>query len=713
METLLENTQLINHTAPKINTLLDHEWLDDNGIGGYASSTIVNCHSRKYHGLLVAALKDTSDRYVFLSKFNERLDYDEQSYLLNFHYYKPGVFIPFNEEEILPLSFDFDKRNQWIYKHKDFHLEKELQMVNGENTVLLKYSIKTKKKNLSAIKLNLKPLLAYRSFHGNSYQNDNINLDCAHGDNYCSISPYQGLPEIKFNFNNKAVISPHPFWYKNFLFKEEEARSYDANDDLACPANFEFELKAGEDLYISISVEDSVTEAKQAWQEESKRRERFSNQLKQTNKIKSLFNGSKNFIANLNHAAQKFIIKPSSNSTDRHPAKHSFASDVDTKKVGTVQSTSSVSKDKEDFLSKSNHNDEYSIIAGYHWFGEWGRDTMISLPGLLLDTNQDDIYKKILRRFLNYQQDGLIPNIIGSPPAYNSVDASLWLFWAVQQLETNTGSNKWIKEEFWEDLKNIFIAYSTSNTDKLRYQENGLIESGTEQDSLSWMDACLDGSSVIPRRGAIVEINALWYNAVCYTEQLAKSFKDPIIDKATEIKTKIEESFTKTFYIPEKKYLGDFYNEAKLNQQLRPNQLLACSLPFSPIDIKIAQEIVEACTQKLLTPFGMRTLTPDDVNYQGHYQGDTHSRDRAYHNGTAWPWLLGPYGEALLRTSSDKTQAKKTIKKIIGNFEQHLSESGITSISEIFDGDSPYQARGCIAQAWSVAEIRRLALLVS
>ncbi|MDA0771506.1 MAG: glycogen debranching enzyme N-terminal domain-containing protein [Cyanobacteria bacterium] len=518
-------------------------------------------------------------------------------------------------------------------------------------------------------------MLAYRTFHGNSYQNDHINLDYAHGDNYCSISPYQGLPEIKFNFNNKAVISPHPFWYKNFLFKEEEARSYDANDDLACPANFEFELKAGEDLYISISVEDSVTEAKQAWQEESKRRERFSNQLKQTNKIKSLFNGSQDFIATLNHAAQKFIIKPSWNSTD--------------------------------------DADEYSIIAGYHWFGEWGRDTMISLPGLLLDTNQDDIYKKILRRFLNYQQDGLIPNIIGSPPAYNSVDASLWLFWAVQQLETNTGSNKWIKQEFWQDLKNIFTAYSTSNTDKLRYQENGLIESGSKQDSLSWMDACLDGSSVIPRSGAIVEINALWYNAVCYTEQLAKSFNDPIVDKAAEIKTKIEESFTKTFYIPEKKYLGDFFNEAKLNQQLRPNQLLACSLPFSPIDIKIAQEIVEACTQKLLTPFGMRTLAPDDVNYQGHYQGDTHSRDRAYHNGTVWPWLLGPYGEALLRTSSNKTQAKKTIKEIISNFEQHLSESGITSISEIFDGDLPYQARGCIAQAWSVAEIRRLALLVS
>lgn len=146
MSTILENTQLINHTAPKINTLLDNEWLDTNGIGGYASSTIVNCHSRKYHGLLVAALKDTSDRYVFLSKFDERLDYDEQSYLLNFHYYKPGVFIPFNEEEMLPMSFDFDKQNQWIYKHKDFHLEKELQMVNGENTVLLKYSIKTKKK---------------------------------------------------------------------------------------------------------------------------------------------------------------------------------------------------------------------------------------------------------------------------------------------------------------------------------------------------------------------------------------------------------------------------------------------------------------------------------------------------------------------------------------------------------------------------------------
>lgn len=658
------------------NLLIEQEWIDVNGVGGYASNTVLNCNTRKYHGLLTAAMKDTPDRYVLLSKFDETLSVGDKNFSLAFHYYKPGVFIPLNEEEILSQTFENSNQKVWTYKNEDFLFTKELQMLYGENTTLMKFTYRAKNKAMPTAKLNLKPLLAYKCFHANSHENQSVRHSYfLENDKKVSFTPYETSPTISFSFDKTIKLESLNTWYRNFSFKNEEARGYEFDEDLACPAQFDVELQSGESVYLVISSENKNYEPQLTWERETRRREELAKSLGRKNTIKGLFSGSKKFIEKLTLAGQDFVISPK--------------------------------------WSKAEQEDEYSIIAGYHWFGEWGRDTMIALPGLLLETGRVDVYKKILRRFLNYENQGLIPNLIGDTPAYNSIDASLWLFWAVQQLEDELGTKEWIKQEFWNDLKKIFNEYRQSNTEKLRYREDGLLDSGTPEDSLTWMDACLDGQSVIQRRGAIVEINALWYNAVCYVEELANDFNDSIATTAKEIKERIEKSFTETFYLAEEKHLADFVNENGINKQLRPNQLLAVSLPYSPIDDEVAQEIVTVCTEKLLTPFGMRTLSPDDENYKGRYEGDTHSRDRAYHNGTVWPWLLGPYGEALLKVSQKKSPAKRLIKEIIQNLQGHLEESGINSISEIFDGDAPFEARGCIAQAWSVSELRRLAMLVA
>ena len=340
---------------------------------------------------------------------------------------------------------------------------------------------------------------------------------------------------------------------------------------------------------------------------------------------------------------------------------------------------------------------------------------MISIPGILLGTKNEKCFTKILKRFLDFKKEGLIPNIIGNSietSFYNSVDASLWLFWTLQQfLYRKKCSYAIIKREFWEDLKEIFFAYLESQPEHLKCNELFLLESGTDAESYTWVDACLDGKSVVPRKGMVVEINALWYNAVAFVEELAEKFKEKDLSEiAKQIKENIETNYSKQFYIEEKGYLADYVFNGKQSQELRPNQLLSISLPYSPVSKELQKNIVNKCTEKLLTPYGLRTLSPDAAEYRGQYQGDVHQRDRAYHNGTVWPWLMGPYFEALIKNADNRDEIRAKVKMLIEDFDKVLEEDGLYSISEIFDADAPHQARGCIAQAWSVAELRRIYL---
>lgn len=657
---LKEEIKMSETLIPEQKQATEKEWLEVNGLGGYASSTLLNCHTRKYHGLLISADLNSTERYNLLSKFDEEIIIDEDSYLLSTHYYLPDIYVTELDKGIIREDFCEKDYPKWTYLIQDIQITKELVMVHGANATLIKYTISSKsKKN---IKLKLRPLMACRVFHHLSRENNFFSGAVTEIDNGISIKSYENIPDLLIQSSGNFEFTDDFCWYKNFLYREEKSRGYDHLEDLASPGYFTFDVKNGKSLMVSASADVQVIDLDHTWDEEIKRRKDLHSKSKSPNKNDVL-------VKALDKAAESFVIKTESGLK--------------------------------------------TIIAGYPWFGSWGRDTMISLPGIFLKTRYQDDFKKVLRHFLDFKKDGLIPNVIGSNKensAYNSVDASLWLFWAIQQFAKETKKTDWIKKEFWEDLKEIFRAYSTSLPAIVNCADNGLLESGSEQESMSWMDACLYGKSVIPRYGFLVEINALWFNACAFTEELALQFKDPIANEAKVLKNKILDSFTDTFYCPEKSYLADYVRGDYKNFQIRPNQLIALSLPYSPVSDKVTANVLEICIQHLFTNVGLRTLSPQDPDYQKIYTGDTDSRDKAYHNGTIWPWLLGPFGDALLRV--DK-KSKQRVLNIVEAFADELLEPGTGSIAEIYDADFPHHAKGCISQAWSIAEIRRLYLLGS
>lgn len=671
----------INHMATLLQSTLDNkllardEWLDTNGLGSYSSSSIENCNTRRYHGLLVCRQAGFEHRFVLLSKFDETVFIGDEEFYLSKNYFSPGVVVP-DKEKLLNSEFNQELNPKWVFQNHNSQITKEVLMVYGQDITLIKYTYEnlSKDRALNLIHLNLRPFLAFRNFNHLSKENDSFNFDYVREDKTISYKPYPSLSDLKVSLSEDFKVEEFSCWYEKFLYLEELERGYDYEEDLACPGVISLKLESKKSVYVAVHNSGELKKSlKSLWSEEFSRRAKLikSNNLKNAD-----------MLSQLTYAANQFLIK--------------------------------------------SKNDTYSIIAGYHWFGEWGRDTMISLPGILLETSLEKEFIKVFKRFLDFKQDGLIPNMIGDDvehSAYNSVDASLWLFWALQQFYYKKKcSLSLIKKEFWEDLKDIINAYQEGRSAHIKFNDLGLIESGTEQDSLTWMDARVNGLAVTPRRGMLVEINALWFNALSFVEELAIEFKDPFKDKVSDLKDKVKANYTKVFWLEEKGYLADYVLPTYVNgsqnptlipnKQLRPNQLLAISLEYSPISNFEQVSLVRIVEEELLTPFGLRTLNKADSQYKGHCEGDVNLRDAAYHNGTVWTWLLGPFFDALLKTTDNLDATKKRIRTMINYFDSHLKHGGYYSVSEIFDADEPHAPRGCIAQAWSVAELRRILLQV-
>ena len=671
----------INHMATLLQSTLDNkllardEWLDTNGLGSYSSSSIENCNTRRYHGLLVCRQAGFEHRFVLLSKFDETVFIGDEEFYLSKNYFSPGVVVP-DKEKLLNSEFNQELNPKWVFQNHNSQITKEVLMVYGQDITLIKYTYEnlSKDRALNLIHLNLRPFLAFRNFNHLSKENDSLNFSYTRLDKTVSYKPYPTLSELNLSFSEDFKVEEFSCWYEKFLYLEELERGYDYEEDLACPGVISLKLESKKSVYVAVHNSGELKKSlKSLWSEEFSRRAKLikSNNLKNAD-----------MLSQLTYAANQFLIK--------------------------------------------SKNDTYSIIAGYHWFGEWGRDTMISLPGILLETSLEKEFIKVFKRFLDFKQDGLIPNMIGDDvehSAYNSVDASLWLFWALQQFYYKKKcSLSLIKKEFWEDLKDIINAYQEGRSAHIKFNDLGLIESGTEQDSLTWMDARVNGLAVTPRRGMLVEINALWFNALSFVEELAIEFKDPFKDKVSDLKDKVKANYTKVFWLEEKGYLADYVLPTYVNgsqnptlipnKQLRPNQLLAISLEYSPISKFEQVSLVRIVEEELLTPFGLRTLNKADSQYKGHCEGDVNIRDAAYHNGTVWTWLLGPFFDALLKTTDNLDATKKRIRTMINYFDSHLKHGGYYSVSEIFDADEPHAPRGCIAQAWSVAELRRILLQV-
>ncbi len=625
------------------------EWLETNGLGGWASSTICGANTRNYHGMFVMATKPPVGRIVALSKLEETIILDNAKYELQANQF-PGSIC----DSGLKCFTKFTKGIFPVFQYniEEVEIEKTVAAIHGKDIVVVTYEVK---KAPSPFTMELKPLVAGRDYHSLSKANDGINREVLFGDNVLTLNPYNGIPPVCIQVKG-AAFKYHPDWFLNFEYKEEQARGLSFAEDLFCYGNFIVHLKQGSKLGIVISTEQySQSDAFELLAGEKKRREQLFEQLPIQN----------NITKTLALAADQFVVKRG--------------------------------------------EDLKTIIAGYHWFSDWGRDTMIALPGICLATKKYDDAKKILRSFSHHIHQGIIPNRFpdsGETPEYNTVDATLWYFVAIKKYLDYTGDKDFVINEMYPHLRDIISWHEKGTHYNIHVEPDGLLYSGEYGVQLTWMDAKIGNWVVTPRMGKAVEINALWYNALMILSDFAalKGIDADKLDYSKKAET-VKKAFKETFVIKDKGYLYDYVNLQERNDDIRPNQIFALSLPYEILDKVASLSVLKTVEEHLLTPYGLRSLSPEHYKYEGHYGGNQWSRDGAYHQGTVWSWLLGPYITAKIRLEGEV--GKTVVDRLLNNFQHHFSDAGIGTISEIFDGDSPYHPKGCIAQAWSVAEILR------
>jgi glycogen debranching enzyme len=678
------------------------EWLEGNGIGGYASSTILGCNTRKYHGLLVSRLRGFADKYLLLAQLDDLLISADKQYPLTVHRYagdclRGEAYDHFHE-------FNCDVHPQVIYRIAgDLYLSKEILMIYGEDTVLIKYKLVGSSSQQA--KVMIKPLFAYRNFHTLTKENGAVRSALEIGQQNVSytsykVAPYAGLPECFITMTSNAEATPSFCWYRNLAYELEMHRGYDAIEDLFSPCVLELNFARDNEAIVACSVHECRRSLNEIWNDEIYRRKELARRLHHGSPLQ----------IQLKRAAHTFLQKDFRESAA--PVSESVPVSVPTP---TPAPAAPVSESASAPVLPA-PIEEHTIIAGYHWFLAWGRDAMTALPGLTLYSGMADECLMVLRTFAAHEKNGLIPNFIGSKAgedAYNSVDASLWFAWAAQQYYIATKDAHSVAAHLWPTLKNIFVNYKTGTLHNIKMQDSGLLSAGNKDINLTWMDAMIGNRPVTPRSGMQIEVNALWFNLLCFMYEMAIVLGDQQIkQEITQLLPKIRLHFCQVFYADELGYLYDFVNDEEKNKCLRPNQIFAVSLPYSPLPKKIAEKVMDKVQEQLLTPYGLRTLAPQDPSYRGAYDGDQMARDYAYHNGTVWPWLLGHFGDALLKTFG-KERALKAIQPCLAALKEHLSMYGVGTIAEVFSGDAPHRPGGCISQAWSVAEILRLTYLLN
>jgi len=629
-----------------LNIALTREWLETNGIGGFSSSTITGLNTRRYHGLLIAATKPPVGRFVLLSKLEETLLINGRCYELSSNQY-PGVIHPqgFNYQ----TGFRLDPFPRFTYEIEGVRLEKSVFMVQGENTTVVQYEVEH---NNHDIKLEVRPLIAFRDYHGTTHENSALNPHIEIEPGQVSFKPYGDLPTL-YLAHDPAGIDPNGFWYRNFQYAIEQERGLDFAEDLFSPCALTFDLNATKKISIFASTErHQITKADGYRETEIERRSTIN---PQANELPCL----------LRTAADQFIAARQKGET---------------------------------------------VIAGYHWFADWGRDTMIALPGLTLVNGRPDIAKDILAEFATHVDQGMLPNRFpdaGEAPEYNTVDATLWFFEAVRSFVQYTGDYEFVRTNLYPVLQDIIHWHVKGTRYQIHVDEGGLLFAGEPGVQLTWMDAKVGDRVVTPRHGKPVEIQALWYNALRVMENLAARFSEPNAKQQySAMANKARASFNKLFWNEQAGCLYDVINGEIRDGSIRPNQVMAISLTNTMVTKDRAVSILKVVERELLTPRGLRTLSPSDPNYIGRYEGGPSSRDGAYHQGTVWPWLIGPYITAYFKTFGRKA-GRKFAAMWLENFQPHLHEAGVGQVSEIFDGDAPHAPRGCVAQAWSVAELLR------
>ncbi len=629
------------------------EWLETNGIGGFASSTVPGINTRRYHSLLTAALHPPMGRYVLLAKLEETVFLNGARYDLSANQYE-GAVHPQGHTHL--AGFRLDPFPVFTYEVGGVQIEKRVFKVHGENTTVVEYEIRG---NAASCTIEVRPLIAFRDYHWTTHANSGLNPDFEETSGGVSIKPYGGLPRLYFA-HNAAWVGREGNWYYNFEYARERERGLDDLEDLFQPLVMQFEIGAGAAVIIAS------TEIRNASDAGVLRR----NEIARRAALRAASPVDDPLVADLTAAADQFIVR----------------------RAGNL----------------------HTVIAGYHWFADWGRDTMIALPGLTLTTGRFDIARDILLAFSRVADMGMLPNRFpdsGAAPEYNTADASLWYFEAIRKYVEYTGDFAFVEENLYATMKSIVDWHLRGTRYGIKCGPDGLVDAGDPETQLTWMDAKIGDFVATPRNGKPVEIQALWYNALRFTESLALRFGDAEVERLiARIAPKTLESFNALFWNADAGCLYDVVNGDYRDPAIRPNQVIALSLGYTMVPPDRARSILGVVERELLTSFGLRTLAPGDPQYCGHSDGGPVERDSSYHQGTVWPWLLGPFITAFVRThqAEGTTAAAEQAGVWLAPFRDHLSVAGLGSISEILDAAPPHAPRGCIAQAWSVAEILRV-----
>lgn len=621
---------------------LAREILRTNRAGSYSSTTIVGCNTRKYHGLLVCPVDELGGERFVL------LSALDVTVVNKDKRFNTGIR-KYKGDCFSPKGHkyieDFDAENipSRIYRVGNVIFKQESLFCHYEEQLLMRITILDASEPMT---LHFRPFLAFRNIHELTHANMYANTKVDFIENGIRSKMYEGFPSLNMQFSTAVEIVSVPDWYLGVEYIEEQKRGYDFTEDLFTPGFFELKAKKGDVIVFSASTKEEKTAG-----------------LKQkfTRTVSGKFLRD-SFLSCLKNAAQQFVEK---------------------------------------------RGGKTLIIAGYPWFGSWGRDTFIALPGLALARHRLVLYREVLDTQVNKMKDGLFPNMGNDAnPAFNSVDAPLWFFWAIQQYKEHGGTDGW--EKYGEAAKSVLEAFKNGTGFNIHMRENGLIYASAPGKALTWMDAVVNGTPVTPRRGFAVEIQALWYNAICFCLEMAALAKDKRFLKEYEkLPDLIKKSFLELFWDEKMGYLADYVNDEEgKNMFLRPNMLIAVSLPYTMLEKSQMKTILDLADKDLVTVRGLRTLSPRNEFYKGTCSGNQETRDNAYHQGTVWPWLLGPFCEGWLRVYGQ--QGVQKVRKLIFGLEAVMSEHGISTISEIYDGDPPHLPRGTISQAWSVGEVLRV-----
>lgn len=638
-------------TLRELPEAFETEWVITNGLGGYASSTVLGLNTRKYHGLLIIALNPPVNRWVLLAGFEEEIIVGDKTWSLG----------PWESEEHLPQlpqEFCLDLFPSFKFELSGLEVQKTILMTWLKNLTATRYIVTN---GLGGeVLIQVSPLVSFRRFHEVSREPQR--LAQAPLERGVVIQPPKGKPTLALT-STQGVYRVEERWIKNIRYRADASRGEPCLDSCFKPGSFEVRVEPGKKREFWVLAAAGETE-----------------------ELEDLLSADPGLLHQRERERKLLLLH-------KFQARHPSLKLTDWLKWLLLAADS--------FLVHRASSRSKSVIAGYPWFGDWGRDALISLPGLTLATGRFLDARAILLTFKHHCKNGLVPNYFPEQgePLYNSVDATLWYFNSVLQYLKYTGDFDFVRLELWPTLKSMVNHHLRGTNHGIRVDEDGLLSHGPQ---LTWMD-----TSTTPREGKAVEVQALWYNALKMAQLLALRFgEEELASQLLELAGRAKQSFLEQFWNPDQNCLYDVVRDSDRDGSLRPNQILAVALDFRMLDPTQEKQVVETVWKKLWTARGLRTLPKDDPRYRGAYSGNRAQRDTAYHNGTIWPWLLGPFCTAFLRTRNHEPAWRRFAFEnfLRPLFQHHIHQAGLGTLSEIFDGDPPHAPRGAISQAWSVAE---------